>query len=218
LETVAKKQQGHKKKSAETAATEPQTDRAAVAGEQEVDGSAAGVEATSEQQLQLELEASREEARNNHERYLRAMADMDNLRKRSQREKEDLAKFGNETLLREMLPVIDNLERAVAHAVEDKTTDGLLEGVRLTLDQFSKVLEKFQVVPIEALGQVFDPAHHQAMGQLETEDYPANTVVQELQKGYLLNERLLRPAMVMIAKAPVARAEAADTQDTEDTE
>jgi molecular chaperone GrpE len=146
------------------------------------------------------------------------MADMDNLRKRSQREKEDLAKFGNETLLREMLPVIDNLERAVAHAVEDKTTDGLLEGVRLTLDQFSKVLEKFQVVPIEALGQVFDPAHHQAMGQLETEDYPANTVVQELQKGYLLNERLLRPAMVMIAKAPVARAEAADTQDTEDTE
>lgn len=155
-----------------------------------------------EEPLQQELENVREEAARNHELYLRAMADMENLRKRSQREKEDIAKFSNETLLREILPVIDNLERAVEHAVADNATEGLLEGVQMTLDQFGKVLEKFNVVAVEALGKNFDPALHQAMGQLETEEYPVNVVAQEMQKGYLLNERLLRPALVMVAKAP----------------
>lgn len=182
------------------------------------DESEAVAELTAEQQLQQEVETSRDDARKNHELYLRAMADMENLRKRSQREKEDLAKFGNETLLREVLPVIDNLERAVEHAVQDGATDGLLEGVRMTLDQFGKVLEKFHVVPVEAIGQVFDPAHHQAMGQVETEDYPVNTVALEMQKGYLLNDRLLRPSMVMIAKTPVVPEQEADGQNAEDPE
>ena len=195
---------------------EPQVEVSGEGAEQEPAGSEAAVELTVEQQLQQELDSSREEARKNHELYLRALADMDNLRKRSQREKEDLAKFGNETILREILPVIDNLERAVEHAVEDKAVDGLLEGVQMTLAQFSKVLEKFNVVPVEAMGQVFDPAHHQAMGQIETEDYPANTVAQEMQKGYLLNERLLRPSMVMIAKAPAEAEE--NSQDQEESE
>lgn len=175
--------------------------------EEQVNHLEAEPELSPEEQLQQELEESREEARNNHERYLRAMADMENLRKRSQREKEDLAKFANETLLREILPVIDNLERALEHAVEDTATDGLLEGVQMTLDQFGKVLEKFNVIPVEAMGQTFDPALHQAMGQLETGDFPANTVAQEMQKGYLLNDRLLRPALVMVAKAPAADAD-----------
>ena len=185
---------------------------------QDDDNSEAEAELTVEQKLQQEVETSRDDARKNHELYLRALADMENLRKRCQREKEDLAKFGNETLLREILPVADNLERAVEHAVQDEATDGLLEGVRMTLDQFSKVLEKFHVLPVESIGQVFDSAVHQAMGQIETEDFPANTVAQEMQKGYLLNDRLLRPSLVMIAKAPVALNQEADGQNTDITE
>lgn len=149
-----------------------------------------------------ELSAAQEEARNNQELYLRALADMDNLRKRTQREKEDIAKYGNENILREILPVIDNLERAIEHATQQEDGAGLLEGVQMTLSQFSNVLSKFGVEPLSSLGELFDPAHHQAMGQMETEEVPANHIANELQKGYLLNSRLLRPAMVMIAKAP----------------
>ena len=218
-----KKHQESQKKTDETSpeemvGAELQTEGSSEETEQESGDSDAVVELTVEQQLQQELDSSRAEARRNHELYLRTLADMDNLRKRSQREKEDLAKFSNETILREILPVIDNLERAVEHAVEDKTVDGLLEGVQMTLAQFSKVLEKFNVVPVEAMGKAFDPAHHQAMGQIETEDYPANAVAQEMQKGYLLNDRLLRPSMVMIAKAPAVPEVEENSQDQEKSE
>lgn len=152
--------------------------------------------------LSEELEAAREDARNNHELYVRALAEMDNLRKRNQREKEDIAKFGNENILREILPVIDNLERAVDHAGNQEGGEGLMEGVQMTLNQFSNVLQKFGVEVLSAQGEPFDPAHHQAMGQLETDEVPVNHVAQELQKGYLLNNRLLRPSLVMVAKAP----------------
>lgn len=157
--------------------------------------------------LEEELESAREEARSNHELYVRALAEMDNLRKRGQREKEDIAKFGNENILREILPVIDNLERAVEHAAEQEGGEGLLEGVQMTLDQFSGVLQKFGVESLESLGEVFDPAHHQAMGQMETDEVPVNHVAQELQKGYLLNSRLLRPSLVMVATAPKPQTE-----------
>jgi molecular chaperone GrpE len=120
-----------------------------------------------------------------------------------QREKEDLARFANENLLREFLPIFDNLERAVSHFAEGQESGaGLLEGVSLTLDQFQKALEKFGVVPVDAVGQPFDPAWHEAMGQVESAEHPPNTVVQEMQKGYILNDRLLRPALVLVAKAP----------------
>ena len=153
------------------------------------------------QALTAELNAAQAEALENRDHYLRARADLDNFRKRAQREKEDLLKFSNETILRELLPVIDNLERALQHAAKDGEK-GLLQGVELTLGQFSKVLEKFNVVAIEPLGELFDSARHEAIGQIESAEQPVNTVVQQLQKGYLLNERLLRPAMVLIAKAP----------------
>jgi len=150
--------------------------------------------------LRVELETAREEARNNQELYLRALAEMDNLRKRQLREKDEIYKFGNETILREILPVIDNLERAVEHAANQQGGEALLEGVQMTLSQFSSVLKKFGVETLTTIGQAFDPAHHQAVGQLESHELPSNHVAQELQKGYLLNNRLLRPAMVMVAK------------------
>jgi molecular chaperone GrpE len=154
------------------------------------------------QALTTELNTAQAEALENRDLYLRARADLDNFRKRAQREREDLLKFSNETILRELLPVIDNLERALHHAAKENES-GLLQGVELTLGQFSKVLEKFNVVAIDAVGETFDSARHEAIGQIESAEQPVNTVVQMLQKGYLLNERLLRPAMVLIAKAPV---------------
>ena len=149
-----------------------------------------------------ELSATQEEARSNQELYLRALAEMDNLRKRTQREKEDIAKYGNENILREILPVIDNLERAIDHATTQEDSAGLVEGVEMTLTQFRSVIQKFGVEPLSSCGELFDPAHHQAVGQLETDVVPVNHIAKELQKGYLLNSRLLRPAMVMVAKTP----------------
>lgn len=169
-------------------------------------------ELSAEEQLQNELTQALQEAKAHQEQYLRTLADMENLRKRTQREKEDLAKFANENILREILPVVDNLERALEHADQGDNGDGLLEGVQMTLTQFSQVLTRFGVEPVEALGQVFDPALHQAMGQMESADQPVNTVVQQMQKGYQLNDRLLRPAFVMVAKAP------AEPQPKEETE
>jgi len=165
-----------------------------------------GAESTSE----AALAAAKEEAARHYDQYVRACADLENYRKRAQREKEDLARFANENLIREVLPVLDNLERAVEHAsTEEEAAKGLLEGVRMTMDQFRKALAKFGVVPIEALGKPFDSAVHEAMGQIESADQPPNTVAQELQKGYLLNDRLLRPALVMVTRA------AAKTSETE---
>jgi molecular chaperone GrpE len=154
-----------------------------------------------------ELEAARGEASRNWDLYLRAQADLENYRRRSQREKEDLAKFANEAILREILPVMDNLERALQHAGSAQEAGGLVQGVEMTMEQLRKVLEKFGVKAIDAVGEPFDPARHEAMGQVETEEYPPNTVTQVLQGGYLLNERLLRPSLVMIAKAPARESQ-----------
>jgi molecular chaperone GrpE len=148
-----------------------------------------------------ELNACRDELAQMKDQFLRARADMENYRRRMQRDKEELAKFANEGILKEILPVVDNLDRAIAHAREheDKGTS-LLDGVEMTQRQMHKVLEKYNVAPIDALGKPFDSACHEAMGQMERDDCPPNTVVEEMQKGYTLNERLLRPSMVMVSK------------------
>lgn len=160
--------------------------------------------------LEQQLAQALEEKQRLHEQYVRTLADMDNLRKRTTREKEEIAKFANEGLLRDILPVIDNLERALEHSDKAAESGGLLEGVRMTLTQFTQVLSRFGVAPIDAAGKPFDPAFHQAMGQLESADHPVNTVMVEMQKGYQLNERLLRPAFVLVAKSLTEKPTAAD--------
>lgn len=165
--------------------------------------------------LPQQLAALQEEKQRLHEQYLRTLAEMDNLRKRTIREKEDVTRFANEGILREILPVIDNLERAVEHAATADQNGGLFEGVRMTLSQFSQVLKRFGVEAVETVGKPFDPAYHQAMGQLESADHPVNTVIVEMQKGYQLNDRLLRPAFVLLAKSP-AETEQADAEDGND--
>ena len=170
-----------------------------------------GVEAVAEvaveddplSKLEAALAEKEVEANANWDKFLRERADLENLRKRFQKEKEDLFKYGNENLIQEILPSVDNLERALEHATDDICTSSINEGVRMTLNMLMASLKKFGVTPIETKGAVFDSAFHQAMAQVETSDQEPNTVVQEFQKGYLLNDRLLRPAMVTVAKKPV---------------
>ena len=164
----------------------------------------AAPEATAERIKELEeaLAAKGLEAATNWDKYLRERADIENYRKRVQKEKEEILKYGNESFVQEMLPAIDNLERAVSHASAEEVS-AVIEGVKLTLSMFLSGLKKFGVTPVESpAGTPFDPNFHQAMGQVESADQEPNTVVSEFQKGYLLNDRLLRPAMVTVAVAP----------------
>ena len=169
------------------------------------------VEPTPAEKLGQELLAAQTEAARNWDLYLRERADLENFRKRTQREKQEAIRFANDQLLKEMVPVLDNLERAVEHASQQgEEQQGLLEGVNMTITLFNKVLSDFGVTVITSVGQAFDPNLHQAMGQIETNDQPPNSVVSEFQKGYLLNDRLLRPALVMVAKTPTAGSDPAE--------
>ncbi len=164
--------------------------------------------------LKNEIEVASAEASTNWDLYLRERADLENARKRHQRDKEDALRFANDRLLKEMIPVLDNLERAVEHAGQDNDNNqGLLEGVNMTINQFRKALEDFGVKPINAIGVDFDPNLHQAMGQVESAEQAPNTVVSEFQKGYLLHDRLLRPSLVMVAKTPTSDATDAEAEE-----
>jgi len=161
-----------------------------------------GAEQNGTSDVNAAVATAKEEAAKNYDLYVRARADLENYRKRAQKEKEDLARFANENLIREVLPVLDNLERALDHAgSDDADMKGLREGVQMTVSQFQKALEKFGVSALVSVGKPFDPAHHEAMGQMETTEQPSNMVAKELQRGYLLHDRLLRPALVMVTKA-----------------
>lgn len=136
------------------------------------------------------------------EKILYLQADFENYKKLKQKEKQEILKYGNETLIKELLPVIDNLERALDHAQKSNDLKGIEEGVRITLNEFLRILEKAGVTRIESVGQKFDPNFHEAFTEEERLDCEPGTVVCEFQKGYLLNGRLLRPAMVSVAKRP----------------
>ncbi len=155
-----------------------------------------------EADLEAQLARAQKEAKENHERMLRMAAEFENYKKRAARELEDMKKYATENLLRQMLTVVDNLERAIASATPNGENEkGVVDGISLTLDDVMKLLEKHHVSPITALGEPFDPSFHQAMCQEESDAHPPNTVLQEFQKGYLIHDRLLRPAMVVVSKA-----------------
>lgn len=154
------------------------------------------------EELKKKLEEKEKEAKENYDRLLRTAADFENYKKRAAREKEDWTKFANEDLIRAILPFIDNLERAVNHAQKIADTGVLVEGVRLTLQQLLQALNKFGLSSFESVGKPFDPAMHEAMLVVETDKHEPSQVVEEFQKGYLLNDRLLRPATVSVSKPP----------------
>lgn len=151
------------------------------------------------------------EAKKNHELYLRATAELDNVRKRLEREKADVIKYANESLIKDLLGVLDNLERALDHAPDQEAElESVVEGVVLTHKAFWGVLERFGVRPVAAVGEKFDPNYHEAVMQREDVEAEDQTVLEEVQRGYLLYDRLIRPAMVIVSKQP-AREEASES-------
>jgi molecular chaperone GrpE len=152
------------------------------------------------ERLREQLKAKEEEAKNNYDRFLRQSADLDNFKKRASRDREDAIRFANEALVKELLPVVDNLERAVAHAKGGGYGESLVEGVEMILKGLFDALGKHGVVQISAVGQPFSPQLHEAMAQVESPGHEPNTVLAEHQKGYLLKDRLLRPSLVTVVK------------------
>lgn len=167
-----------------------------------------GVEPTSAEESKDPLELAQEEAAQMKDKLMRTLADFDNYRKRSRREVSDAEKKGRDSLLKDLLPVFDNLERATAHATaggelsDPQAIKGLVEGITLVMRQFQDALGRLGIEKVQALGQPFDPSLHEAIQHMETADYPPGAIAAEVQPGYKEGERLVRPALVVVAKAP----------------
>lgn len=179
IDAAAAEQSGEAERQ-ETDAAEPET---------EADAGALSAEA---QRLQQELEEA-------HNRLLRAQADFDNFRKRTRQEKEDLAKYASFKLVEQLLPVVDNFDRALQTSRESRDFDAMLKGVEMTFRQLDQVLAQEGLLAMESVGKPFDPERHQAIMQVESDEYEEGIVVEEIQKGYVLKDRVLRPAMVKVS-------------------
>ena len=160
------------------------------------------------EELQAKLEEKTREYSECFDKWLRLNAEFDNFKKRMQKEKADLLKFGNENLLRGLLPVLDNLNRAIEHGKNAKENSPLLDGVEMVQKEFLTILERFGVKPIQAVGEVFDPEKHEAISQAES-DLESNRVISAVQNGYFYHDRLLRPARVIVSKGKADSAKEA---------
>jgi molecular chaperone GrpE len=161
----------------------------------ETEAEDASVKEDEKEDLQESLEIA-------NDKYVRLYADFENYKKIAAKNKEELLKYANEDIMSDVLTVIDHLEMALQHTEESKSPNPLAKGVELTLKELRNVLEKHGLVSIDALGRQFDPAVHHAMSQIDSEDAEENTVVKEFRKGYMLKDRVLRAAMVGVAKKP----------------
>jgi molecular chaperone GrpE len=150
-------------------------------------------------ELQQALVAKAEEVKSLNDKYLRLAAEFDNYKRLTQRDQRDQIRFGNEQLLKELLPVVDNLERAIKASQEGGNSDVLIQGVDLTLKQLTGVLSRFHVKPVETVGQLFNPATHHSVTSVASKKVPEQHVVEEFQRGYLLHDRILRAAMVSVS-------------------
>jgi molecular chaperone GrpE len=154
------------------------------------------------EELQKSLEEKEENIKTLQDKLLYLQADFENFKKLKIKEKQEILMFGNEVLIRQLLPVLDNLERALEHVSKTEDFKGIEEGVEITLNEFLKVLEKSGVTRVDALGKKFDPNIHEALYQEERDDVEPDTIVSEFQKGYMLNGRLIRPSRVSVSKKP----------------
>ncbi len=152
------------------------------------------------EELVGQIEKLEQENKELSDRLLRTMAEFDNYRKRVAREKDDLLKYGAEKMALDILPVADNFERALEQAKTAANAAAVVEGVEMIFKQFIATLEKFNIKPFDSIGQTFDPEKHEAMAHQENEEYAENTVIAEFQKGYFLNDKLLRPARVVVSR------------------
>ena len=177
-------------------------------GDDPIENDASSVEGASEEivseldqeSIAQELENAQQQVADFKDKMLRMQAEMENLRKRTERDLSNAHKYGIEKFAAELLQVKDSLELGLG--ADDVDMEKLQEGTQLTLKMLTAVLNKFAVEEIDPTGKVFDPNQHEAMTMQESTEYPPNTVISVMQKGYILNDRLLRPAMVIVAKAP----------------
>ena len=150
--------------------------------------------------MQEELETARAENTAAADMMLRLAAEMDNYKKRVDKDRQSLIKFGCQGLVQELLPIMDNFQRAIQSADQSRDFDSFFEGVEMIFKQMYDALERKGIKSIDAVGETFDPNIHEAVMQVTSEEYPENTVVEELQKGYMLHDRVIRPSMVAVSK------------------
>lgn len=156
-------------------------------------------ELTDEAAVGGEIEELRKQAEESQQRYLRVQADFDNFRRRSRQEKEDFAKYASLKLIEQLLPVVDNFERALSSSKDTKDFEALAKGLDMTFRQLDQLLVQEGLTPIEVVGQPFNPEYHQAIMQVESEEHEEGMVVEEVQKGYKLKDKVVRPAMVKVS-------------------
>ncbi len=159
------------------------------------------IEELTRDELLAQIQELRKTSEKNYDLYLRSQAEIENIKKRNRKEREDWLKYANESLIKDLLPSLDSLEKALAHSTDENAIDALREGVRLTLKGLKDALSRSGLEDVHAMGEAFDPCFHEAVAQIEKDDVKPGTIVEELQKGYLLNERLIRPAMVVVSKS-----------------
>ncbi len=158
------------------------------------------LEKMTKSELLEKAEEFQEVSKKHYDLYLRSQADIENIKKRNKKEKEEWVKYSNETLIREILPVLDNLENAISHSNNENSLHALREGVDLTLKGLKKILVKSGLEEVNTQGEPFDPCFHQAVSEQEDKNVETGVILQELQRGYTLNKRLIRPAMVVVSK------------------
>ena len=150
--------------------------------------------------MQKELNEAETQTQVAIDKMMRLAAEFDNYKKRNAKEYENIRKYAAENIIKELIPIVDNFERAIESATESKDFNSFIEGVKLILNQMLNLLDKEGVTRIKAVGEVFDPNIHEAVMHIASDEYPENVIIQELQKGYILRDRVVRPAMVSVSK------------------
>ena len=195
MSTVEIKINEEEKKKVEDLAEHEETSR-----EKSKEKKAKTIEEMTKRELVDKVKEIEIKAQENYDLYTRTYAEMENIKKRGKKEREELAKFANESLIKEILPAIDSLEKAISHADNDANLSGLVKGLEMTLGGLMKTLEKSGLKGVEAVGKQFDPNFHEAISQQIDDKVAPGNIIMELQKGYLLNERLIRPSMVVVSQ------------------
>ncbi|MFP4032476.1 MAG: nucleotide exchange factor GrpE [Desulfococcaceae bacterium] len=173
-----------------------------------------GPETETTTEIANRLAAAEEALAAEKDRFVRLYAEFENYKKRSAREIQEYRKYANETLIREILPIIDNLERALQSSDAVPQDAGcIIQGVDMTLREIMRVLEKFNVRPVKSIGEPFDPNFHEAVGKEPSGEHPEGNVVKEYQRGYLLHDRLVRPAMVVVSAGGPAESAGSDAEE-----
>lgn len=201
--TVKKEEMTKDNNNAASAEEAPDINASAASQEENVESiNIDDIAADSANEVESALAVAKEEAAALRDQFLRIAAEFENYKKRAAREYDEFKKYSNVSMVKALLPSVDNLERALSASSSAETSSVIVDGVKMVLTDMLKVFESFQVKPVEAAGKMFDPAFHQAIMQEEADGVPENQVIKVFQNGYIMHDRLIRPAMVVVAKAP----------------